>query len=476
VTTNLEALQQTLEQALRGERATDDRELATVVREEGHRLVFLLSGLVRASRLYDLENAALTGPSRELAEVLDGLVDRLGVVHVVLVEGQAYVNDVRVRVRALEQDVVDQLAGELGRHEVGGLSFHQRLEAGALKQLAQAVSRAAEAPAPRSALRMRLSALGNVGISGRWRFRLQEEEATPARAQAELAWRVVETVRDALGRLAAGWTPNPLPLRRVVISVIDAMAGDSGTAQAALAPFAGRPGSSERHLISVCQLSLLLGRSIGLPETTLSDLGVAALLHDVGYLSGRDGKPHALEGARLLVRQRGFSEAKVHRLCCVLEHHPDERAATRAGSDAPSLFARILHVADEYDLLVAPRLSGGPSLAPATALARMWARRGTRYDPALLAAFARELGLYPPGTALELSDGSLAVVIRPARDRARWREPVVRVVRPAAAAGEAAQELDLHVPGGPSVSRVLEPAAVGEGLVVTACHEALAFG
>jgi len=147
------------------------------------------------------------------------------------------------------------------------------------------------------------------------------------------------------------------------------------------------------------------------------------------------------------------------------------------GPDAPSLFARILNVADEYDLLVAPRLRGGPSLAPATALARMWAQRGTRYDPTLLAVFARELGLYPPGTPLELSDGSLAVAIRPAGERARWAEPVVRVVRPAAAADEAwaPHEVDLHPARELRVVRVLEPAALGEGLVATACHEALAL-
>ena len=432
---------------------------------------------MRASRLYDLENDALRGPSNELAEVLDGLVDRLGVVHVVLVEGQAYVNDVRVRVRALEQETVDQLAAELGRHEVGGLSFHQRLPAGALKQLAHAVSQAAEAPAPRSALRQRLAGLGNVGISGRWRFRLREEERTSSRSQAELAWRVVEAVREALGRLSVGWTPNPLPLRRVVISVIDAMAGAGGDSRAALAPFAGRPGSSERHLIAVCELSLLLGRAIGLPDATLSDLGVAALLHDVGYLVTGDGERHALEGVRVLLRQRGFSEAKVSRLCCTLEHHPQERAAGRP-ADVPGLFARILHVADEYDLLVAPRLRGTPPISPATALARMWARRGSRYDETLLALFARQLGRYPPGTPLELGDGSLAVAIRPPRDRAHWDRPVVRVIRPAAGASAetAQQELDLSLRGDLEIRRVVEPGGEDEALVLTACQEALPIG
>jgi hypothetical protein len=369
-------------------------------------------------------------------------------------------------VRPLEQEAVDQLAAELARHEVGGLSFHQRLDASALRRLARSLSGPAEPPAPRAALRERLSSLGNVGLSGRWRFRLREEEKTRERAQAELSWRVVDAVREALGRLSVGWTPNPLPLRRVVISMIDSLSDDRGPSRAALAPFAGRPGASERHLVSVCELALLLGRAVSLPEATLSDLGVAALLHDVGYLVTDDPERHALEGARVLLRQRGFSEAKVHRLCCTLEHHPRS-----SRGDAPGLFARIVHVADEYDLLVAPRLSGRPPLSPATALARMWALRGERYDETLLALFARQLGLYPPGTALELGDGSLAVVVRPPAGRERWARPAVRIVR--AASGEAVgATVDLHERPGLAL-RVVEPADTDEALVLAGCQEAL---
>ena len=467
--TTLDALQERLAQALHGAHLADDRELAAIVRDEGHRLVFLLSGLVRATRVYDLDNDALAGPTRELTEVLSGLVDRLGVVHGVLVEGQAYVNDVRLRVRSLEQMVVEQFAAELDRHEVGGLSFHHRLEAPALKQLARAIARPAESPNPAAALSQRLSALGDIEVSGRWRFRMRDEQATPA--DPELAWRVVEAVRDTLGRLGAGRTPNPLRLRRVVIDLVGDMSTHPG--QAALAPFAGRPGASERHLISVCQLSLMLGRSLGLSEAALSDLGVAALLHDVGYLVSKDPVRHALAGTRLLIRQRGFSDAKIRRLRCTLEHHYADQPGRRA-PEAVSLFARILHVADDYDLLVAPRLHGDPSLSPASALRRMWAGRGTRYDGTLLAAFARELGLYPPGTLLELSDRSLAIVLRSPSERARWAHPVVRVVRVAVgSAAPAPGELDLYDRRDDLRVCSVVAAATEEPLLALACQEAL---
>jgi hypothetical protein len=268
-------------------------------------------------------------------------------------------------------------------------------------------------------------------------------------------------VRDTLGRLAAGWMPNPLRIRRVVIDLVEGLRARPD--QAALAPFAGQPGTSERHLLSVCQLSLMLGRAVGLGEAALSDLGVTAILHDVGYLASRDPVRHALAGTRLLLRQRGWSEAKVRRLRAVLEHHED------AGTDAsaPSLFARIIHVVDDYDLLVTPRRGEDAPPSPATALARMWAGRGTRYDSTLLDLLAQELGLYPPGTLLGLSDGSLALVVRPSRNREGWAHPVVRVVR--AGDGtfpEASPAIDLldgrtHL----EVLGVMEPTLAGPGIV-----------
>lgn len=462
---SLDILQERLELALRDGGPHEDREVAAQIRGEGHRLVFLLNGLVRATRLYALDNDALAGPAAELGEVIGVLVDRLGVVHLMLVEDQAYVNDVRLRVRPLEQMVVDQLSAEFARHQIGGLSIHHRLPPDRVKLLALELSGPAPAEQPAAALRARLAAVGDLELSGRWRFRLGgDEEQLGPKTHAEILARAEAAVRDALGRVAAGWMPNPLPIRRVVIDLVEGLA--RRPERAAVAPFAGRFGASERHLLSVCQLSLLLGRELGLSEAQLSDLGVAALLHDVGYLTSQDPIGHALAGARLLMRQRGFGEAKLRRLRAVLEHHDGERPGSQRGR-ATSLFARILHVADQYDLLVAPRHGTlDRSVAPATALARLWAGRGGRFDADLVALFARALGLYPAGTLLELVDGSWAVVERSGTGPERWSRPVVRVVRACdGSVGPAAETIDLGERADEAgIKQVIEPSAAGCGI------------
>ena len=54
--TTVDLIQERLESALRSASGADDRELAARLRDDGHRLVLLMNGLVRATRLYSLDN------------------------------------------------------------------------------------------------------------------------------------------------------------------------------------------------------------------------------------------------------------------------------------------------------------------------------------------------------------------------------------------------------------------------------------
>ena len=108
-------------------------------------------------------------------------------------------------------------------------------------------------------------------------------------------------------------------------------------------------------------------------------------------------------------------------------------------------FARILRIVDDYDVLVAPR-PGAPQLPPATAQAAMWAARGTIYDSDLLALFAQMMGLYPPGSLLELSDGRWVVSVSGGRDAERFAWPLARLVRDKdGRPRDGAEEMDLFV-------------------------------
>ena len=425
---DIDAIQQGLEKALQAAAQADDRELSGRVRDEGRRLVFLLIGLMRTTRIHDTENAAFEAPSREFANVLRALHELLGAVHVICVEDQIYVNDIRLRVKAAEQHLVDALVKELARHDVGGMSFHTVLTAEAAKQMAFTLSRPAADSAPRTALATQFARFADIELQGTYHFRIGKEPEKVKKDFDDTMRRAALVVREAVENLAANRVPNPLPIRRAVIDMVDSIEGNEGRAAAAnMRKVAENYG--DQHLLAVSTFSLMIGEALGLGEAALSDLGVAAMMHDVGYTQVPDKTGHATAGARMLLKQKGFHEAKLRRILLMLDHH---RGYQRdAAGRLPSLFSRIVHIADDYDSLTAKRPGQLPPVSPAAALALMWSGRSTQYDPDLLALFIQTMGRFPAGSMLALNDGRWAVSVSAGRDREHFATPVVCIMRDA---------------------------------------------
>jgi HD-GYP domain-containing protein (c-di-GMP phosphodiesterase class II) len=192
-------------------------------------------------------------------------------------------------------------------------------------------------------------------------------------------------------------------------------------------------------VVRVARFALVMADALGLPDEAKQDLGVAALFHDVGY-AAREGaiaaspgqeavegyappyERHAAAGARILLRQRGFHPAKIRRVLATLEHHDD----FEGGDNKPSLFGRILRIAEDFDNLI--RGKGGGTTA-ADAIGRMIPWSGIRYDPVIMQVFVNAMGKYPPGSMLLLADNRIAVSVGVARSRETFDKPIVRLVR-----------------------------------------------
>lgn len=429
--------QETLARALARARIGEDRALANQVRELGERLAHLLAGLLRMTRLHSPDNSAFNKPVADLHATLVQLHDLLGSVHLVAVEDQVYVNEIRIRAED-KASSLHELGAELLRHNAGGITFHLPLDDAAIRALVGCLAAAAAESEPRSGLARALHAAGVRGLEllGRFRFRMASEDRRETHDQRDFLSRALAATDEAFQNLAAGRVPNPLPLRRVVAELVERGFEDEEL-------WLDRPDAPAYafHQLRVAQLALLVGRGIGLRPSVLQDLGTAALYHDCGYAAGAGGAPvafegHAAAGASLLLRQRGFHEAKARRLLAVLQHHRD--ASDPRGA---SLFGRVLRVAEDYDAI--SRRSG--TLTPSLALAAMlkWAR--ARYDAAILQLLVNGLGAYPPGTLLKLPDGRIARSALPALVRERFTAPRARCLRLAdgAPASPGAPLLDL---------------------------------
>jgi hypothetical protein len=461
----IQVAQERLGRALLRAQAGDDRALAGRVREEGDRFVKLLFGVLGMARLHALDNRAFDQPIADCGRSLAALLDLLGAVHLLSVEDQVYLNDIRIR---LEGSPIGQEFGEKLRiRGVGGFSFHAPLTDPQLRLFVAALGRSEPgAEVSRAALQSALAqgGLDCIDVQGVHRFRLKDEEPVHGPQDGgRVPDRASGLLDEAFDNLGAQRLPNPLPLRRVVTEMLQAGAGERllEVEGDQVSPYAA-------HTLRVCNLSLLLGRALGLGTAALQDLGVAAMFHDVGYASPPAGAPgvgvptafdlHPAAGARLLLRQRGFHEAKIRRLIAALDHHrryDDSRGV-------PALFGRILAIAEDYDTLTQPR---GGAVSPYRALGLMNGASGTIYDPVLMQLFVNSLGRYPPDTRLRLADGRVARVVSLVRSPESHERPIVRIERLAdggAPAGEVV--VDLLAQPGLAIASVLAGAAPEPGV------------
>jgi putative nucleotidyltransferase with HDIG domain len=198
------------------------------------------------------------------------------------------------------------------------------------------------------------------------------------------------------------------------------------------------------HPINVTILSLLLGRAMGLPEGDMRDLGVAAMLHDLGKLqlpervraydegfSAAEYKlyqEHVVQGEQL-ARQMGLSKA----VQLAIAHHHEQTDGggypARLRGESLPLSSKILALVNRYEDLSNPARSS-TAMTPHEALSFIFSQLKNRYDSVVLSAFIRMMGVYPPGSIIELVDGRYALVMsvnssRPLKPRVLIHDPAV---------------------------------------------------
>lgn len=195
------------------------------------------------------------------------------------------------------------------------------------------------------------------------------------------------------------------------------------------------------HSVNVAILSLLLGVSVGFPESRLYKLGLAALLHDIGKVFiTKDvlDKPGPLDTEEMAEMRRhpvyGYEYLRDHSdlpttaFVGVLHHHEKYDGSGYPyglrGADI-SEFGRIIAVADVYDALSSDR-PYRRSVLPSEAMEFIMGGSGTHFDPQYVQVFTRKVAAFPLGTIVRLSNGMTAIVVRNFEDCNT--RPAVRVL------------------------------------------------
>jgi len=180
------------------------------------------------------------------------------------------------------------------------------------------------------------------------------------------------------------------------------------------------------HSLNVCILSLIFSRFMAIEEEMMTELGMGALLHDIGEIRLPKellNKPtdltaeehatvqkHTEYGASILRENSGIPDEAID---IAMHHHERiDRSGypSKLGGQEISLNAKIVGIVDVYDSLTSttPYRS---YISSTDALKSMYDWRGTLFDSTLVENFIQCLGIYPVGSTLELNSGEIGIVI-----------------------------------------------------------------
>jgi len=182
------------------------------------------------------------------------------------------------------------------------------------------------------------------------------------------------------------------------------------------------------HNINVTIFTLLQAESLGLSDNDLNQIGVGAMLHDIGKLdidpeiirkkeklTDEERKQifyHPIAGAKRLLDTHdiGILPAIVayeHQMKYDMTGYPKKMYGVKA-----NMISMMIAIADCYEAMRSNRPYREP-MSPEKVYEEMMSLSGAYLHPDLLENFFRIIGVYPVGTLVEIDNGKIAVVTKP---------------------------------------------------------------
>lgn len=186
------------------------------------------------------------------------------------------------------------------------------------------------------------------------------------------------------------------------------------------------------HSMNVCIFALTFGRYLGLDEEELNELGVGALLHDIGKMRvplevlNKEARltddeysivrKHAEHGYEILKKTKGLPPSTAEIAYSHHERKSGEGYPRGLKEDEIHLYARVVSIVDIYDAITSDRVYHH-GMNTLEALKNMFEWRENDLDSELVESFIQCLGIYPIGSLVELNSEEVGIVISVAQGR-----------------------------------------------------------
>lgn len=195
------------------------------------------------------------------------------------------------------------------------------------------------------------------------------------------------------------------------------------------------------HSVNVCILSLITGIGLGFDLQKLRELGVGAMLHDIGKLcipreilkkpsqltveEFEEIKKHTILGYELLKKSDRVDLTSAYIAFGHHERFDGSGYPLQLKNENIQINARIVAVADVYDALTSDRVYR-KKLKPNEVYEYITSLGVNHFDPRVIENFVKYVTIYPIGTGVLLNSRERGIVVRD--NRSMPTRPVVRIV------------------------------------------------
>ena len=249
-----------------------------------------------------------------------------------------------------------------------------------------------------------------------------------------------QIVRDMLGDIRLGKQIEMEKVEPLVGRIVDSIF----TQQDALLPLARlkqHDNYTFQHSVSVCALMTAFARTLEVPHETIREIAVGALLHDVGKARVPDEilnkpgkltdaefdrmKSHVVQSKIILQATPGISPIALDVAAQHHERFDGSGYPNKLAGQGISLYGRMGAIVDVYDAITSDRVYH-KGMAPTEALRKLLDWSAKHFEPRLVKAFIRSVGIYPTGALVRLESKRLAVVQAQHADKPM--QPTVKVI------------------------------------------------
>lgn len=414
--------------------------------------VVAMNSAIRAVRLYPVENAAVQKAILELGNSAERVREAEGHCALRRVGDYLFVNETRLRLTFDNYAAVASLLGMCREAGIGGIGLFEKPLPRAWVVLlsflqAPPLEYPEEERLPQLVARLESAQVHDFELFPAADDPEELDHDLDAKERARQTYvRSLDVTREVITSARLGRSPGLKRVKRAVQGIVDAILTDAAS-MIGLTTLRDFDEYTFVHSVNVCILAVALGRRLSLSKIQLLDLGLAALLHDIGKsrvpldLLNKRGQlepeerlvlqTHTWQGVLALfalpsggVRPwRSMTAAYEHHMRTDLSGYPKVSRARKL-----SLFSKIIAVADGFDAATTTRVYQDAPWTPADVLRGMRDNPRLGLDPVVVKAFINLTGIYPVGTVVVLDTFELAIVLATNPDATALSRPLVRIL------------------------------------------------